>query len=489
MTVADDADFVIVGTGAAGAAAARVLTGAGASVVMIEEGSEVPAGRLGGGTVDSLGRLMRDGGGQVTSGALKIPLLQAACVGGSTVVNSGIMWRIPPWIYDRWVEEFGLGEALPARELDACFELLERELLVRPTAQDRIGGNGAALRDGAARLAWEAKPTDRSEQDCEGSARCLEGCSNGRRQSMNFSYIPRARAAGARLYADCRVTRVLPAGRDGPAAEGVFTARSGNAGARLRVRARKAVVVAASAVHSPAILQRSGLDTTGHVGPNFQGHPGVAVLGLFDRPVRLWEGATQSYEITEFRRRGIKIESLNLPPEVLAARLPGSGARLAARVAEMERVAAAAIPIRAVARGTVRAYGPFTFVRYAPEPADVALALDGLASTCEAYLAAGARAAFPGVYGLPEQVTDRAGIEALRSARVGPQAFNWVMTHMMGSCRMGADPQTSAVDFRGRPHGVRGVHVVDSSVFPTNLGVNPQLTLMAVAMVLSQRLV
>ncbi|MBI3891008.1 MAG: GMC family oxidoreductase [Candidatus Wallbacteria bacterium] len=487
--VEDDAEYVIVGTGAAGATAARVLAEAGAGVVLVEEGPNVPAAELARGTVASFGRLLRDAGGQVTSGPLKIPLLQGACVGGSTVVNSGITWRIPPWVYDRWAAEFGLSGALPARELEACFDLLDEELSVRQTREERLGGNGRVLRTGAERLGWESKTTHRTERDCEGSARCLEGCANGRRQSMNHSYIPRALAAGARLYAGCRVTRVCPRSAGGLAVEGTFALGAGGGGRHtLRAHARKAVLIAASAIHTPALVLRSGLDSTGQVGLHFQGHPGVSMLALFDEPIRLWEGATQAYEITEFRQRGMKIESLSLPAEVLAARLPGVGAKLAAYLRQMDRIAVAAIPIKARARGTVRTLGPFNRVNYCPEPQDVALAVEGLARVGQAFFAAGARAVLPGIHGLPERISDPAGLELIRRARPEPGALNWVMTHMMGSCRMGGDPRTSAVDLRGQLHGVPGVHVIDSSVFPTNLGVNPQHTIMAVAMVLARRL-
>lgn len=480
---ADEADYVIVGTGAAGAVAAATLAEGGASVILIEEGPHVEASQLGRGTVAAFTGLFRDFGAQVTRGPVQIPCLQAAVVGGSTVINSGIMWRTPEWVLDSWEHDYGLAGALDRAELDRCWTRIEADLSIRPTAEDRIGGNGNVLRRGAEKLGWAHKPTHRSEKDCEGSGRCLEGCTKGRRQSMNHSYLPRARQAGARIYTGCRVETVAHAGAVATGVHGRF-----KSGFRLSAHARKAVLVGASAIHTPALLQRSGLDTTGHVGRHFQGHPGVALAGLFDEPVKIWEGATQSYEVTEFRRRGIKIESLSLPPEMLAVRLPGVGGSLMELLGSLDRVALAAVPIKAKARGTVR-QGPLgVAIQYTPEPGDVELALEGLSRLAEIYLAAGARFVLPGVHGLPERYDDADQLGSLRAAKVGPEAFSWVMTHLMGTARMGPDPRTSACDPWGRVHHTENLHVLDSSLFPTNLGVNPQHTIMGLSMRIARHL-
>lgn len=485
----DEADYVIVGTGAAGATAAAVLAESGASVILIEEGPHVPPELLGRGTVAAFTSLFRDFGAQVTKGQVQIPCLQAAVVGGSTVINSGIMWRTPEWVLDAWERDHGLAGHLDRPELAACWDVIERDLFIRPTAEERIGGNGLVLRRGAQALGWASKPTHRSERDCEGSGRCLEGCTRGRRQSMNHSYLPRARAAGARIYTGCCVETVAHGGGVASGARGRFRpAQPGAPSFRLTAHARKAVLLGASAIHTPALLERSGLDTTGHVGRHFQGHPGVALAGLFDEPVRMWEGATQSYEVTEFRSRGIKIESLSLPAEMIAVRLPGVGASLMNLLCELDRVALAAVPVKARAQGTVHASRFGVSIRYAPEAGDVALALEGLSRLAEIYFAAGARFVLPGVHGLPERFTSADQLGQLRAARVGPQAFSWVMTHLMGTCRMGPDPRHSAADPWGRVHHTRNLHVVDSSLFPTNLGVNPQHTIMALSMRIARHL-
>lgn len=488
--VEDCADYVIVGTGAAGATAARVLAEVGADVLLVEEGPYVPPDRLGRGTAASFLHVFRDNGGQTTGWPLFIPLLQGACVGGSTVINSGIMWRTPGPVLREWHRKHGLEQALPERALDECFETLERELSIAPTSEETLGANGRNLLAGAHALDWEAGPTRRSESGCEGSSRCLEGCRRSHRQSMNHSYIPRALSAGARLHASCRVERIYSDWGREPELFGTFSPASpGAPRARFRATARRAILVAASAVHTPALLQRSGFDHTGRIGQHFQGHPGVALLALFDSPVRLWEGATQSAEISHFASEGFKIETLNLPPEILAVRMPGVGRSLMENFARMDRIALSAIPIKARAQGTIRTNRRGGIdARYVPTADDVHIALQGLRRTAEAYFAAGARAVYPGVHGLPQEITNPSNLGKLTETTVPPQSLSWVMTHLMGTCRMGGDASSSATDILGQVHGAPGVHVIDSSLFPTNLGVNPQHTIMAVAMHLTRRI-
>ncbi|MBI4864552.1 MAG: GMC family oxidoreductase [Candidatus Riflebacteria bacterium] len=487
--VTDEADYVIVGTGAAGAVAARVLTESGAEVLLVEEGPYLAPAALGQGTAAALTGLFRDRGAQITSRPPYIAILQGCCVGGSTVINSGISWRPPEAVLGSWETDHGLAGVFPGDELESCFATIEQELSVKRTDEDRLGGNGLALRRGAEKLGLAHQPTLRTESGCEGSGRCLEGCTRARRKSMNHSYIPRALGAGARLYAGCRVDRVEVVGDRVRGVSGRFAApvpRAPRYG--FRAIARKAVLLAASAIHTPALLQRSGLHGSGQVGKHLQGHPGAAMIGVFGEPIRMWEGASQSYEVTQFRDRGIKIESLGLPPEMMAVRVPGMGEQLVSRLAGLDRLALAAVPVRARAQGTVTASGDSVRIDYTPTPEDVTLILDGLRHTGEIFFAAGASAVFPGIHGLPAELDRPADLRVLQEARVAPTALSWVMTHLMGTCRMGPDPATSVVGPTGEVHGVSGLYVIDSSLFPTNLGVNPQHTILAIAMLLTRRL-
>jgi len=269
-------DYIVVGSGAAGAAAARVLVETGRSVAVVEEGSAVTTPEFEDRALPTFARLYRDRGAQVTSGLAGMLVIQGRCVGGSTVVNSGIMRRLPEEVWKEWTETHGLGRAINYSEIDAEADQVEKELGVEATRRQVWGGNNELLSDAAGRSGISGNPTRRNAPGCRGSARCNLGCPHGAKQSMELSYLPYAVAHGAALIADERVDRIVWSGRR---AVGVQTSKR-------TLAARRGVLVAASAVQTPGILSRSGVRSR-HLGRHFQGHPGMAVVGLFDHAVGL----------------------------------------------------------------------------------------------------------------------------------------------------------------------------------------------------------
>ena len=291
---------------------------------------------------------------------------------------------------------------------------------------------------------------------------------------MDRTYLPRAAAKGARVLANVRVDAIEAGAR----AEGVrATARGGGA---VRVRA-PVVVLAASAVHTPVLLLRSGI-RHGPVGEGFQCHPGISMVGRFPEPVRMWHGATQGHEVTGLRKEGIKFEALAYDLPVLAARLPGVGATLRERLGDADRFASWAAAIRAKARGRVRPGRRGARVHFDLLPDDLQRFRRAARVMGEMMLAAGAEVVWPEIHGFAEEVSDRAVLARLETE--GPldaRAWTAIVTHMFGTCRLGSDPATSVVRPDFRHHAVPGLYVADSSVFPTNTGVNPQTSILVLA--------
>jgi choline dehydrogenase-like flavoprotein len=355
------ADVVIVGSGAAGAAAACVLAEAGLDVLVLEEGAPLRPEDRRRDVFSGFAARWRDAGMQVAAGRGFMPVLQGVCVGGTTVVNGAIMHRLPPPIHDVWVRDHGAGRFFDAASLDRVFATLDAALDVAPTPATVAGENNRLMAVGFGAIGLPSTPIARNVTDCEASARCLQGCPTRRKHSMDETLLPRAFAAGARLIADCRVERVYARGGR---AVGVYACipcpRSGLPGPRLTIHARRAVILAASAVSTPLLLARSGLrgGAAGPVGHRFQGHPGTAVLAAFEAPVRMWQGATQGHESLALWDERMKFEALALPPELGAVRMPGLGPALGARMRDYGHIAQWAVQVRAEAHGRVGA-GPF----------------------------------------------------------------------------------------------------------------------------------
>ncbi|MGB0680707.1 MAG: GMC family oxidoreductase N-terminal domain-containing protein [Polyangiales bacterium] len=471
----DEADYVIIGTGAGGATAARVLSDAGHRVLMLEEGRwlrEKPAALL-----ESFSASMRSFATQSTAARLPIALLQGRCVGGSTAINSGIIWRLPEDVRQQWSAHYGLGELLRAAPLDAAFARIEAELQVGRTEAGVLGGNSALMQQASRALGLPGQRMQRNTPGCVGASRCLQGCPTGARQSMERSYVPQALRLGARLHTDVRAVRVL---HDGRRATGVLGQRLGPGGRPVRrfvAQARLGVIVAAGAIQTPLLLLQSGLKR--RVGWGFQAHPGCAVLGRFDHPVQMGQGATQGYEVPQ-RARGFKLESLALPTELLAARLPGWGRDWQARLDAMDHMAQWVVQVRMAARGRVRRLpGGAPLVHYSPQPADIAKAQSAVALLSEMMFAAGAREVYPGIGGLPEVLHAAGQVRQLKEARLKPHHFRLVASHLFSTATAGADPRCSVVDAGLEAHDLRRLYVMDASALPTNLGVNPQHSIMA----------
>lgn len=460
------ADVCVVGAGAGGAVVAAELAEGGARVVVLEQG---PAHDPGGFTArppEMLARLYRDGGQTVTVGRPPIVLPLGRGLGGTTVVNSGTCFRTPAHVLDRWRSELGL-EALAPDALAPAFARVERALSVAPVTPELAGRNAEVARRGAAALGWSHGYVQRNARGCVGSGVCAFGCPTGAKQHVGVTYLARARAAGARIVTGADVRRIVARAGGGPRRRHAVEARV--PGGRLVVEA-PTVVVAAGAIHTPLLLGRSRLGgASGQLGANLSLHPATAAFALMDEVVDLARGVPQSLYVDEFAADGIIFEGVAGPPAYAAASLPLSGRRHAEAMASYRRLAQLGLMVSDRSRGRVRAVAGRPLIRYDLDDADVDRFRVGLARLRELLEAAGAREVY---LPLPPGVAP----EAARARDLRLMAF-----HPLGTARAHADPRAGVVDGDLQLHGVPGIHVADGAVVPTALGVNPQLTIMALA--------
>jgi choline dehydrogenase-like flavoprotein len=306
---------------------------------------------------------------------------------------------------------------------------------------------------------------------------------------MAVSYLPYASERGAVLFTSARVDRVILTGDRATGVVGHFHRPQWKQNiAPFRLHARQGVLVAASAIQTPGLLARSGVRSR-HLGRHFQGHPGASLVGIFDGKVRAWSGATQGYASDHYRQNGsFKIETLALAPEVLFARLPGIGRAWVGQMAAAAHMAIWAVQVRAHTQGTVFDRRSGTQIRFDLEPQDVTNLRRGLRVGAELMFAAGAREVLPGVHGLPASLTNVDQVSLLETGPGAPACYSLAMTHLFGTARMSRRPADGVVDPDFAVHGTSGFYVIDSSLFPTNLGVNPQHTIMAVAMHAARRI-
>jgi len=167
-----------------------------------------------------------------------------------------------------------------------------------------------------------------------------------------------------------------------------------------------------------------------------------------------------------------------MPIDQYYATLPLPPDEALATMADLAHVASAGVVVHD--EDSVGSVGA-SMLRYDLGERDRRTVLAGLRETARVFLAAGAEYVVPAVHGAgklrtPEEV----------DAALHDDVSNWDLglyaSHPMGTCRMGADPATTVCTPEARVRGTENLHVLDASMMPTSLGVNPQVTIMALGL-------
>ncbi|MFO0684600.1 MAG: GMC family oxidoreductase [Sandaracinus sp.] len=483
-----EVDYVVVGSGAGGAAAASTLSRAGVSVAIVEAGAWRDPDQYPHSTYGSFRDLMDDWGAQLAVGRALWPIVQARCMGGTTVINSAICVRTPADVFDRWEREAGIGGAAGGRgslrdRVWAHQDAIERELSVEEVPAAARGRSNELAMLGAEKAGFpESHYMRRYVKGCIGSGQCLQGCRALKKQSTNITLVPEVEKKGL-VLSSAPVDRIVLEGRRATGVRGHFVhPRTRQKGAAFHVRAKKGVLVAASVTHTPVLLMASGVKNKS-LGKYFRAHPGTGVFGCYADPVDQNVGATQGWASTGYREHpGLKLETLSIPLELVASRFSGGGLELMKRISEYRHVAMWCHAVRAESVGSV-SRNFFTGkpqVSYGLDRADMLKFREGMYLLAKQHVAAGARELITGIAGMPFK-TKPDEIEKLKDAPLDPRAYIAILSHLFGGAVMGSDPARSVTDGRGRVHGYEGLVVADASAIPSNLGVNPQHTIMGLA--------
>jgi choline dehydrogenase-like flavoprotein len=472
----ETADACVIGTGAGGGPVAALLAEAGLRVAILEEGEWHEPAAMTARPREMMARLYRDGGQIATVGDPPIVLPLGRGIGGTTLVNSGTCFRTPQRVLDRWREQFGLD-----LDLEEEFELVEEAIGVREVPPQLAGRNALLVKEGADSLGFSAGFLQRNARGCVGSGVCAFGCPTGAKQHAGQVWIPRAQDAGATTFTGATAQRLVV---EGGRVREVLARTSG--GGRIRVRAGL-VIVAAGALLTPLLLRRNGLGAaSGQLGRNLSIHPASAARAVFDEVVDPWAGVPQSVYVDELASDGIMLEGIAGPPDQGAMSTPRTGAEHRDLMLAARRTGSFGVMVSDTARGSVRQALGRMIVRYDLHARDAERFRRGFELLSRIFFAAGAREVIVPIAGVP---TLRAGdVSPLQGLRVRPRQISAMAFHPLGTARAGADPTASVVDPQLQVHGVGGLYVADGSVVPSSLGVNPQITIMALAARLARSL-
>ena len=469
-----EADVVVIGSGPGGGVTAAMLAATGRRVVVLERAAMVGEDGFGGPELDGLASLFLDRGLAATSDRW-ISIRAASAVGGGSVINWASSLRAPAAVREEW-RVAGIGD-----ELDDHYAAIEADLGVNLDESARNGPNDR-LAAGLDALGLPWQPIPRNVRDCGDCGPCAVGCRRGAKQSVLRRSLADACASGAEVLDRTEALRVTTSGGRVTGVEAAVP------GGQVTIHA-PVVALAGGSILSPAVLLRSGIAER-TAGRTLHIHPVVAVAGVYAQSLAPWSGVPQSVMSDVYAEiagaHGFRIEAAPTHPGLIATGFPwwtAAGHRETMRRADGIAAFLAIVRDRSTGRVSVERDGSVS-VGYAPGVQERELLRLAAVELARIQRAAGAERIVPLVTppldwrdGQPFEPY----LEALKARPVAPNRVLLFTAHQMSSCRIGMDPRTSVADPDGQVHEVRGLWITDSSAMPSASGVNPMLSLMAIA--------
>jgi choline dehydrogenase-like flavoprotein len=476
------ADVCVIGTGAGGAAVLARLAEHGITAVGVEAGGYTVAEDFNQRELDMLPHLYREAGLRATADQA-VGIMQGTGVGGSTLHNTGLVVPPPPAILERWRREHGF--AISSEEMERRVKRVIGTLRATQIRSPQVNANNEALRRGADALGWKHHLAMHNRVECSACGYCMLGCAYNRKHNAAISLLPGAIAAGVSILSDADAVRI----EGTPGARRVICELRDGGGrrtGRLATVEAPVVVLAAGALESPALLERSRLGGS-RIGRGLHLHPAAAVSATFAEPVVAWRGLPQSVIVNEFasfeedgRGGWLFLPSAANQPGLAAILTQGVGASHRERMMSLTHTASASVLLHDETGGRVRAgSGGRPIARYWPRAADRRELERGIFALARLYLAAGALRVHLPYAGTPSVESEPDLRRVMAGARSHRHRLALNSVHPQSSLAIGGNPAAGAVDPEGEVHGAPGIYVADASIFPTSIGVPPQVTIMA----------
>lgn len=486
-----DCDVVVIGSGAGGGVAAGVLAQAGLQVVVLEKGGYCNESDFTHREYEAF-RAMYENAGLLTTSDLGVVVLAGSTLGGGTTINWSSSFRTPDHVLREWENEHHIP-GLTGGEFQSALDAVCARGHV-DTDETRPNQQDLALQAGCEKLGYHVALIPRNVNGCGSPPACGWcgfGCARGAKQGTLKTWLQDAHDAGAQIVVNCHADRVRIENGRAVGVAATVTEASGQRFA-LTVRAR-AVAAAAGSLHTPALLLRSGIENS-NIGLNLRLHPATAVRGEFAEPIEMWRGVTQGLYSAQFsdldgEGYGVVLETPPAHPGLFGFALPWLSARSYKSIMSRFRHQASIITIvrdRGSGRVTIGRDGKYR-LHYKLSPVDAKHMMKGVEASLRILAAAGAKELGTLQAGLPAFTPGGAESEFAdylgRVRREGATAnrVGLFTAHQMGTCRMGGERARSVVGPRGESWDVRSLFVADASVFPTPPGVNPMITIEAMA--------
>ncbi|MBM7845199.1 FAD-dependent oxidoreductase [Herpetosiphon giganteus] len=496
-----ETDVIVIGSGAGGSVVASELAQAGKRVLILEQGGYNHEGNFRLNEGQAFSELFLNQGALATKD-LGVIMMAGSTLGGGTVVNWMSSFRMRPEILAEWDTSSGLAGYFTGPELEASYAFCEQRMRVN-SLNSQHNRQNQILFDGALALGYHVGTIPRNAIDCEQRCGpCTFGCSYGSNQSAMKTFIQDAYDHGAQVMVRTRAERILTEYGKVVGVQATVLNPQTQQHESIRIRATT-VVVCAGAIQSPALLLRSGL-TNSHIGQHLYLHPSAISVGQYRESVYAWKGVLQSAYSDQFihldGNYGYKLEVAPAHPGIFGLATPWHTAqRYRDEMINIANLASIMILTRDKGAGRIQLdrFGS-PIIDYTVSAYDRTHIWHGLCAGARIHAAAGAER----VISLQSKPTDlypandpilqghllREFDDLMWQNGLKSNQIVLFSAHQMGTCRLGTHADQSVVDENHQSHNLKGLFICDSSVFPSACGVNPMLTIMALAHRAAQRI-
>lgn len=505
-----DCDILVIGSGAAGGVLAATLSElTSCRIVVAEKGGHFDRSFFNQRELDMNVLYAGEGARSTADGA--VPVRGGECVGGGTTVNVALCFDPVREVWEGWRRDYGLegfsfdpaasDYGVAGLNVPSCLREVRRRINVHVPADDAVNDNNRLFRTGCERLGISTRPFELNMRGCVECGFCAQGCAYDAKQGTMVTYLADARRRGVRLVHHFDVERLEFGKRNGvlvatgargtvrPTAEG--SRPNAVPAGRLEIGA-KLVIVAAGAVETPALLQRSGHpDPRDLVGRGLILHPSLPIIGMMDNALVNYRGIDGTvYSDHFYRSDGFYYECLFGHPVYGAVVMPGFGPEHFERMLAYRRIAGFGVmlvdTVGASNRVVWNAAEGRADIHYRLGDGDRARLRKAARTGVEIMFAAGAREvilpseepigplAAP-AFTRPEQAVHCVELDFT------PHRTTITSAHAQATVKMGEDPGWCVLDSRGESRHVRNLVVCDSSAFPTSCGANPMVSIMTMA--------
>lgn len=504
----EEVDILIIGSGPGGAALAHTLSSklTDKKIVVLEEGKLYTSDKFTQKETDLsfyITRFSDDFGMDITQGRM---------IGGAAVLNDAICFELPAKSSETWDQDVA-GELKKGNYYEKVRSMIHykraskmalsknaRVFLQGVEKMNKMEYSEPLMRNTHGKIDSLADDPDSSDRHhehqltCVGCGFCPMGCKYNRKQTPLITYIPAAIKNGVKVFKNAAVSKILYEKKNGKQkVTGVRVKRKGLFWPDLKIKA-KIVVASCGAISSAQLLLKSRIENP-YLGKNISAHTSIPIFALFkDEDIHADWGIPMCASYDEFQfPKGIEnkevfpdgfgymIESVFNPPFMTALSIPKN--KVKERMKDYKRLAKVGIMLRGNNEGELKKRrGHFSLLHYKLTESEKNKFRHGIRTAANIYLEAGADEVFTNhekelLFRKDHKEED---LKKADTCPLEPGDLLIHTAHPQGGCKMG-NPGNGVVDFNGHSYDVQNLFVCDASLFPTSLGVNPQLAIMALA--------